>query len=130
MGLFNKIKDKNYLAGFDNWLDSLSFEPMDDNVVSFCFNIYEDGVDKWSIELVGCSSFSEDDDDWACDEVTDFRTRENNYAWTEKANWEDIKEKCVKAVSKYLKNGKYSKILQSKRAIAVGFVDGDLSIIK
>ncbi len=129
MGFLNRLKKENSLAGFDKWLDHLPLEPMDNHIVSFCFNIYENENDRWTIELVGCSSFDKDDNDWACDEVTDFGTRENSYSWREKANWEYIQEKCINSVTKYLKNGKYSKVLQSKEAIAVGFVDGDLSII-
>lgn len=48
---------------------------------AFCFNLYEDSNDGWSMELVGTESFDPDDEDWACDEITDFGTREEPLSW-------------------------------------------------
>lgn len=33
------------------------------------FNLYENGNNQWSMELVGTSNFDAEYSDWACDEV-------------------------------------------------------------
>ena len=37
--------------------------------LKFFFNIYEDGGNTFSIELIGAGSFDKGNSDWACDEV-------------------------------------------------------------
>lgn len=69
---------------FDEWLDSAPEQPISDDVVSFMFNIYED------------------DDDWCCDEMTDFGSREQPCSWKEKTNWESILEDVEKHIEDYL----------------------------
>lgn len=72
------------------WLDGVFDRSIPEGVVSVCFNLYEDGDGSWSLEVVGCSSFDSEDPDWACDEVTDFETRDEPFTWTEKAIWEKV----------------------------------------
>ena len=40
-----------------------------DGIEAFCFNIYEDGGNTFSIELIGAGSFDKGNSDWVCDEV-------------------------------------------------------------
>ena len=111
------------------WLDRALNHGVPDEVDAFCFNLYEDGDNKWSIEIIGTNRFSVDDEDWACDEVTSFGTRKNCYTWEESKNWNEILSEITSLLKDYLESGKYSKILKEKSGIGVGFVDGNIEII-
>ena len=112
-----------------NWLDGVFERKIPDGVVSVCFNLYEDGDNSWSLEVVGCSSFDSEDPDWACDEVTDFETRDEPFAWTEEAIWEKVLSDVTKLLYQYIQEGKASEYLNSLDGVAVGFADGDLNIL-
>ena len=111
------------------WLDDVFSRNTPDGVVSVCFNLYEDGDNTWSLEVVGCSSFDSEDPDWACDEVTDFETRDEPFTWTEDAIWEKVLSDVTKILYQYLQEGKASAYLNSLDGVAVGFADGDLNIL-
>lgn len=111
----------------EKWIDSVFDKPIPEQVVAIAFNLYEEGSNQWSIEIVGTSSFDSEDADWACDEV--FDTRDNLQSWTQESTWEEILEQVSKQISEYLENGKYSDKLTSYKGIGVGFVDGDINII-
>ena len=126
MGLFDKFKKKKE-DKFETWLDDILKEKFSNDIKAVNFNLYEDENDKWSIELVGTSSFDENDDDWACDEV--FTTRDNPYVLEMKGDWENIQKIFTDKIIDYLKKGKYADKLKQYKAVAIGFVDGDLNII-
>ena len=111
------------------WLDDVFSRDIPDGVVSVCFNLYEDGENFWSLEVVGCSSFDSEDPDWACDEVTDLETREDPFEWTENTIWEQVLSDVTKLLYKYIQEGKASAYLNSLKGVAVGFADGDLNIL-
>ncbi len=117
------------LKDFDIWAETALAQEIPEEVVAFCFNIYENPDDKWAVELVGCACFDEEDTDWACDEVTTFDTREQPFAWQEADEWDAILNKVVEWVNHYLEHGASSGKLKEKQAVAVGFVDGDLEIL-
>lgn len=113
-------------SSFYNWLENaLKKLPSDVEVIHF--NLYEDNDDKWSVELVGTSTFDENNSDWACNEV--YTTRENPYVLTKKSDWKAIENLFTSFLLNYLERGKYAHILKECRGIGIGFVDGDLSII-
>ena len=96
---------------------------------AFCFNLYEDSNDGWSMELVGTESFDPDDEDWACDEVTDFGTREEPLSWEKKTCWNEVLQEVSSALRYYLENGLHADVLKSRMGVAVGFIDGNLEIL-
>ena len=112
------------------WIDSLNLSSIPENVVAFCFNLY-DGCDNahWSMELVGADSFDSENSDWACGEVTDFNSREMEFQWVNEGDWEAALAQMVSALKEYLDKGKYAPIFKEKAAVAVGFTDGDLEIL-
>lgn len=112
------------------WINSLQLQDIAEQVEAFCFNLY-DGCDNenWSMELIGASCFDEENEDWACDEVSDFDSRNPVFKWKKNAGWEEIHADMVALLGKYLEEGKYALRLKSKTAVAVGFVDGDLEIL-
>ncbi len=112
---------------FETWLDNVMQMNIPSDVVAFCFNLYEDADKKWTLELIGASSFDKDNSDWACDEV--FSTRDNPLTWYEKKEWQEILSECKDTIKEYLEKGKHRKELKGRRGLTVGFVDGDLIIL-
>mgnify|MGYP003317367532 CR=1 FL=1 len=41
---------------FEKWLNDTLSQTLPANLEAFCFNIYDDGDNTWSVEVVGCSS--------------------------------------------------------------------------
>ena len=112
---------------FETWLDNVMQMNIPSDVVAFCFNLYEDENETWTLELIGASSFDKDDSDWACDEV--FTTRENPLVWHDNKEWKDILTDSESIIREYLQKGKYRKELKAQQGLAIGFVDGDLVLL-
>lgn len=81
------------------------------------------------MELVGTECFDEDDEDWPCEEITDFGTREGLLVWNKVAKWDEVLGAMISILRGYLENGKCAEVLKSKVGIGIGFVDGDLEIL-
>lgn len=112
---------------FFNWLDEILLRKLPNNIKAINFNLYEDYGNEWSVELVGTSTFDENDSDWACDEI--YTTRENPYVLEKESDWKTIENIFTSFLKNYLDTGKYSNVLKKYYGIGIGFVDGDLSII-
>lgn len=117
----------------ESWLNTILQQDMPEGIVGLNFNLYEDyeaGDEKsWSMELVGTSSFDEEDEDWACDEVCDFGTREAPFCWNEDVRWETTIGQVTQILRKYLSEGKFAERLMQFDGIGVGFVDGNIEIL-
>lgn len=111
------------------WLGGVLNEDIPEETAAFCFNLYEDAGSNWSMELIGSERFDAFDDDWACDEITDFDTREHPFSWNQAGTWDEILGEICEILKKYLQTGKYAEVLKSKMAVGVGFTDGDIEII-
>lgn len=112
---------------FAEWLDIVLDIELPKELVAFCFNLYEEENGTWAVELIGSAEFDETNEDWACNEV--FDSREYPCRWQEVAEWEDIHNKIETYIRQYLLIGRCSDILKSYEAVAMGFVDGDLTIL-
>ena len=112
-----------------NWIDRILDGEIPDNVIAFCFNLYEESEGEWSMEIVGTEDFDPEDEDWACEEVTDFGSRDDLYRWKMDCDWEEAFEYMIEELSQYLESGKHAKLLKSTDGVGVGFVDGDLEIL-
>ena len=126
MGLFNIFK-KDTKDEFNIWIDKVFEQELPESIKAICFNLYDDGNNKWSVELVGAASFDEKNPDWACDEV--FTTRNNPFVIEKESDWNIILDLFTNKINDYLKNGKHSDKLKNYLAIGIGFVDGDLDIL-
>lgn len=115
------------MKDIEKWIDSIFEKPLPDEIIAIAFNLYEDGDNQWSVEMIGSGSFDAEDPDWACDEV--FDTRDNIQSWEQDAQWEEILREAADIITKYIKSGKYSEKLKSYKGIGVGFVDGDITIV-
>ena len=132
MSIFDFLKKSKKGHGlsyteFEKWLDKSMCFNIPKDVVAFCFNIYDDGNSRWSIELVGASSFDAENSDWPCDEV--FTTRDNPFIWHEDVEWAQILNEVQVIVKKYLEIGRYGKTMRQYKGIGLGFVEGDLIIM-
>lgn len=115
----------------EEWLNNVLEQEIPPETVAFCFNLYEDGSNSWSMELVGTEDFdaNPDNSDWACEEVTDFDTRDNPFSWEEDAEWDEVLEDVIAALKQYLNNGLHADVLKAYAGVGVGFVDGDMEIL-
>lgn len=114
----------------EKWINSLQLQTISEEIEAFCFNLY-DGCDgeNWRMDLIGASSFDEEDEDWACEEISDFNSRNPLFSWKQNAEWNKILADVVEFLGQYLKEGKYASVLTSRTAVAVGFDDGSLEIL-
>lgn len=119
---------------FLNWLDNLlENNEIPDNTAAFCFNLYEESIENsvYSVQLVACDKFDENDDDWACEEC--WSSEEDIFCVElsdeDEKDWKAAQSLIADWIKEYLENGKYAEILKSK-PVGIGFVDGDLELIK
>lgn len=122
-------EEESTIPPISDWIDSILNTNIPDDVKAFCFNLYEEGNGSWSMELVGAGRFDPKDEDWPCDEVTDFGSRNKLYQWETECSWKEALAYVVKELKTYLKRGKYAELLKSKNGVGVGFVDGNIEII-
>ncbi len=119
---------------FSQWLDDiLEKNKMPEGTKAYCFNLYEESVEDcvYGVQLIAADTFDEDDPDWACEEC--WSSEEDIFC----VELSDEKEKDWKAAeslikgwaAEYLNSGKYGGILREK-PVGIGFVDGDVSLIK
>lgn len=115
----------------EEWLNNVLEQEIPPETAAFCFNLYEDGSSSWSMELVGTEDFdaNPDNSDWACEEVTDFDTRDNPFSWEEDAEWDEVLEDVIVTLKQYLNNGLHADVLKAYAGVGVGFVDGDMEIL-
>ena len=125
--LFKKNASSLTYSKLEKWLDNVMQMAIPNDVVAFCFNLYEDVNKSWTLELIGAKSFDATDSDWACDEV--FTTRSNPLTWHDNKEWQNILMTTTKILKDYLEKGKYGKELKARQGLAIGFVDGDLTLL-
>jgi hypothetical protein len=124
-----KIEQTNDYKVFSSWLDKVFQQGLPKEIEAFNFNLYE-GFGTYSIQLVGCDNFDEDDVDWACSNY--FTTGENICRIERTENieyWENGLSYMTELVEQYLVEGRYAKTLKSVSAVGIGFVDGDVNMI-
>lgn len=112
-----------------DWIDNILNQEIPDNIVAFCFNLYEESDGSWAMELVGTDWFDLENEDWACNETTDFGSRANLYSWEMDCEWDEALDYMMGELNQYLANGKYAELLKSRTGVGVGFVDGSIEIL-
>ena len=113
-----------------DWIDNILKDTViSADIVAFCFNLYEESDGSWAMELVGTERFDLEDEDWACNEATDFGSRENLYNWKMECEWDEALDYMVNELKQYLSSGKYAELLKSKTGVGIGFVDGNIEIL-
>ena len=118
---------------FDMWLASVLAAELPDTVVAFSFNLFElESVDaKYGIELIGANEFALRDSDWACGEawVANPRSISIPRSFAD-GGWEECLRDAKRLLTNALrKSSPPATKLKETRAVAIGFVDGDLELI-
>ena len=126
-----------FTAYFGDWLDNSFVDGEPSDVVAYSFNLGEldptsDQESKFCIELIGAAAFDEHNSDWACDEVFESTPRSipipNGVSGL---CWEECLDKMTNVAANYLESGSTgSMIMDRARAVGIGFIDGDLHLIK
>ena len=122
-------RNPNLPEGLENWLDRLLRQEIPPDTAAVCFNLYEDGENRWSLEAVACSAFDWENSDWACEELTDFGTREKPFIWQEDSGWEKVLDKTEQGLKVWLSRGKARKQLHKLQGVGLGFAEGDLRLL-
>jgi hypothetical protein len=115
---------------FARWVDKVLLAPMPNTVVAFNFNLYE-GEDSFHVQLIGASRFDSSDEDWRCDEV--FTTGLDFHELPHAAigsDWRSALEAAKLLVEQYVATGARRDALTSAKAVGVGFVDGDVHVVR
>jgi hypothetical protein len=124
----------NFESSFVNWLNTSLSEDIPSDVEAFCFNLYQPaGYDnvEYGIELIGASRFDKLDEDWACDDMWEPKQREMLIPVEFSTNdWEVCQSKLKNLIQEYLNSTNTNvDVLKQHKAIAIGFVDGNLDLI-
>lgn len=118
---------------FAKWLDNLlETNDMPENTAAFCFNLYDEEDETYGIQLIASDEFDENDGgDWACSEI--WSSEEDvfyiDHSDEENADWKRGLEFICGLINDYLGQGTYRNILMDAKAVAAGFVDGELELI-
>ena len=122
--------EQGLYSRFSAWLDEVLSQEIPAEVVAFCFNLYE-GEDGFYVQLIGAPAFDPEDSDWACDEA--FSTGEEMFVLPHTQvgeDWERGLAAAVEMVKAYLADGEQAYVLRQAEGVAVGFVEGDLTVIR
>ena len=114
-----KNKIKRWLLGID------SQENLPNDIVALNFNISE----PYELELIGSSWYDDEDPDWACDD--DFVPNDCFLPLEEipeEVHWEQVLSMITEILKEIVAENSIK--LFNVQHIAVGFVDGDLEIVK
>ncbi|MCM1132807.1 MAG: hypothetical protein NC340_04980 [Ruminococcus flavefaciens] len=115
---------------FEKWLNTQLKNDMPSDTKAFCFNLYEESVEDsvYSVQLVACNAFDPADPDWACEEV--WSSEEDIFCIElsdeKDRDWNSAQKLIKLWVQEYMKN---CDVLSAK-PVAIGFVDGELEMIK
>jgi hypothetical protein len=126
---------RNFRDGYRAWLEGALAEGVPDEVVAFVFNLFEqnshDG--RYGVELVGVSEFDPGNPDWACAEAWEpSEGRESTIPSSFcDGGWVEFLTEMSKLISSFLMEpSSLAEKLNSVRGIGIGFVDGELLLLK
>ena len=116
---------------FNSWIDAALASEVPKTVVAYSFNLFELGPQeaKYGIELIGSDEFDTDNSDWACNEVWEADQIFIPRAFAN-GEWEECLDDVRGLLTNILsKSSATATKLKEARAVAIGFVDGDLELI-
>lgn len=117
-------------TAFAEWIDTALAGCTDASVVAYCFNLYEEPTAD-TIELIGAADWDERDPDWACDAVWISAKPRFRAPGRREATWERSLARTVEALERYVDGSRSgAERLRRARAVAVGFIDGDLRTVR
>ncbi|MCF6221107.1 MAG: hypothetical protein L3J65_08345 [Robiginitomaculum sp.] len=127
-----QLNGKSFEHKFRKWLNKSLGEKRPENTIAFSFNLFIWADQQYGVELVGTNKFDVDDSDWACEEI--FRPKIESIRMPlehTEGHWESALELIKNNVQNYLNSDDpNAKILNTSAGVGVGFVDGDLHLVK
>jgi hypothetical protein len=114
---------------FAGWLSRVLNAEIPNEVVAFVFNLYE-GEESFDVQLAGCTSYTSDDESWAVKQP--FSSGADLFQIPRSVvgpEWADGLSSVKQFIARYISEGSESVKLKYARAVAVGFVDGDLDVL-
>ena len=126
---------KQFRDDFEDWLDRSLAAEIPASVVAFSFNLFEhsSGASRYGVELIGASEFDCTDPDWACSEVWEpenGRSLDIPLMFCDDG-WEVCLSRMIDLVKSVMQeNSPSSEKLRSVRGVGIGFVDGELHLLK
>ena len=115
------------MNNFKKWIEKQPIDSLLSQIIAVNFNLYEtDNDELFHAQLVACNFYDADDDDWACNPI--YSSQEDIYEF-EAEDWETALNIFKELVLSYLKENEEAPI-NKIATITVGFVDGDIELIK
>jgi hypothetical protein len=115
---------------FNSWLTNIiQTEKPTPSIIAWYFGIVQT-TNGYMIHLAGSAEFDKDDDDWACN--TDFIPESAYFELGDaEKDWEDVLSDVQLLIKEFKKTSEFKgSFLVKAKAIATGFDDGDLLLIK
>lgn len=118
---------------FHEWLETINkIEKIDKSIIAFNFGLFE-SEEGFTMYLNGSQTFDEDDEDWATN--MDFEPKQKYFSFGSEflkdKNWQDILNYSEHLVQTYIASEEFkTSVFAQAKGIAVGFDDGELTIIK
>lgn len=109
------------------WIDSSLNTNLSDDIKCFCFNIYDDGDNDYSIEIAGYAPFYMNGEELGTEQMV--INRDSPFVWNTPKSPDEILSETKHLIGEYLRKGRYGSLLCSTEAVLAGFVDGDTHII-
>jgi hypothetical protein len=120
---------------FRKWLEDALAEGIPGDVIAFAFNLFEQPSNnaRYGVEFVGTSEFDRNDPDWACSETwepSNGRHSDIPLSFCD-GSWEICLSEMSRLISSFLQEtSPLAQKLGSVRGIGIGFVDGELLLLK
>ncbi|MDE5556357.1 MAG: hypothetical protein K2J32_01505 [Ruminococcus sp.] len=115
-------------SSFKEWLDNLlENNDMPADTKAFNFNLYDEGDEVFSVQLIASDRFAPDDEDWACCEI--WSSKEDIFCISASDEEDKSGETFQNFVSDMVIDYIAKSDILSSVPVGIGFVDGDLNII-
>lgn len=128
-GMSMTSTDSCFECQFTNYVNECLLTITHSDIKGLVFNLYEDDIGCFSMEIVGTLSFDDLNLQWTDDEIDNFGTREEPFVWQDE-NWEKAQERVVSSLRNMIYKADHKSILWTVGGIAVGFVDGNIEIVE
>ncbi|MDE6539422.1 MAG: hypothetical protein K2K66_04465 [Ruminococcus sp.] len=115
-------------SSFTEWLDNLlENNDMPEDTKAFNFNLYDEGDEVFSVQLIASDRFDPNDEDWACCEI--WSSEEDIFCISASDEEDKSGETFQNFVSDMVIDYIAKSDILSSVPVGIGFVDGDLNII-